>query len=85
MGINIGRLRLGFREGPAFPQEMDFLVLPDHPASGQLRVHIIQQESVFHRAFMVVVGPIVYFVLPITSQRCIWPTFQAAAFAMMQI
>jgi hypothetical protein len=62
MGINIGRVRLGFSEGPAFPQEMDFLVLPDHPASGQLREHIIQQESVFHRALMAVLGPIVYFV-----------------------
>lgn len=53
---------LAFSEGPAFPQEMDFLVLPDHPASGQLREHIIQQESVVLRALMVVFGPIFYFV-----------------------
>lgn len=61
LGISIGRVRLGFSEGPAFPQEMDFLVLPDHPASGQLREHAIQKQSDFQRALMILFGPIVYF------------------------
>lgn len=62
LGISLGRVRLGFSEGPAFPQEMEFLVLPGYPASGQLREQAIQKEGDFQRALMVLLGPVVYFV-----------------------